>query len=197
MYEYDPVDTLGDVLPYHIKLLDDRLRKSKWYETKHTFSGGACIFWSIFFASCILIALLVLSIIWLAGVIGVWTIPAAFGLAFVFFMIGFGFGGFLIKSRDKKIDKMLSSRTNEFNAILNQFMAEEPLFRELNHISISVGQFGSFLELKYWNEYIDRTTGRKPHRINDYSDDAFVANSLDDQKPAQGTNLDYPVAQPF
>lgn len=140
-----------------------------------------------------LITLFVFGVIWMASVIGIWTIAAAFGLAFLLFVVGFGLGSLIMKGNQKSIDNMLIARTSEFNAILNQFMAEEPLFRELNHISISVGQFGSFLQLNYGNEYIDRVNGKKPHRINDYSDTAFVAPAeLKKEDP-----MDYPVAQPF
>jgi hypothetical protein len=195
LYEYDPVDTLGDLLPYHIKLLDDRLRKSRYYDAKSAFSHGCLIFWTIFLTVIVLVTALVLGIIWLSFAIGIWTIPASFGLAFLLFAVGFFFCSTVIKSRGTKIDSVLESRNREFNAILNQFMAEEPLFRELSHISISIGQFGSFLQLNYGNEYIDRTNGKKPHRINDYSDSAFVNNALEDKKPVDP--MDYPVAQPF
>lgn len=72
---------------------------------------------------------------------------------------------------------------------------EESLFRELHHVSISIGQFGTYLQLNYGNEYIDRVNGKKPHKINDYSNDAFVMEEIVEKKPL--TSVDYPMAQPF
>jgi hypothetical protein len=195
LYDYDPVDTMGDLLPYHLKQLDDRLRRSRYYNVEGTFKGGCFAILVIFLIVVALIFALVFSIIYLAGVIGIWTIPAAFGLAFLYFGIGFFLVSMLSKLKDHRVDKMLESRTTEFNAILNQYMAEEPLFRELNHISISVGQFGSYLKLNYGNEYLDRVSGKKPHRLNTYVDEVFGAPEVSITKG--GAQMDYPVANPF
>jgi len=173
LYQYDPVDTLGDILPFHIQSLDTRLRESRYYDANKYIKSGCCkIFFNFLFVLSLLF-LLVFGIIVLASIIGVWTIPAAFLLAFVLFGVGFLIISGINMIKSKSIDKMLTARTNEFNYILNQFISEEPIFRELQHVSISLGQFGSYLQFNYGEEYKQRVSGVKAHRPNNYADASY------------------------
>jgi hypothetical protein len=171
LYDYDPVDTLGDILPYHLRNLDDKLRMTKSYDIqRHINSWSKCMGWSMFIMVIIGIAALVVGIILLARTIGVWTIPAAFGILFVIVIlivfINMGMG----KSRDAHLDKLLINRTKEFNSVLNEYVNQDPTLKDLSHVNYEIGEFGSFIKLDYGNEYVLRAERKKPHNFANIND---------------------------
>ena len=116
------------------------------------------------------IAALVVGIILLARTIGVWTIPAAFGILFVIVIlivfINMGMG----KSRDAHLDKLLINRTKEFNSVLNEYVNQDPTLKDLSHVNYEIGEFGSFIKLDYGNEYVLRAERKKPHNFANIND---------------------------
>lgn len=114
IYDYDPVDTLGDILPYQIRQLDRYLRKSKYYDLDRYLAGeGWIVFWAIVLV-LVFIAALVISIIILAKSIGAFTVLAAFGIFFfeIFLTVMFITG--TCKYLETRRKKALLARSSEF-----------------------------------------------------------------------------------
>lgn len=163
--EYDPVDTLGDVLPYQIRQLDDCLRKSEYYDLERIQRG--CIrpelAWCL--QITILMALIVLQAVFLAKVIS-WLVTFTTIASIFISVIVVGFLGHCMKkSLTKYIAKRLILRGRDFEDRVQEFSQYHGW---MSGITFSFGTFGSYIKMEYGDIYKDKSERKIEHSFRTY-----------------------------
>ena len=116
------------------------------------------------------IAGLVISIIVLAKTIGSFTILAAFGIFFVEIFLTVCFVTSMCKFYENRRKRALLSRSTDFQRLIDEFRATQNWIKDMHYVTITVGDFGTYIKLEYGENYVDKVNGRAAHEYRTFAE---------------------------